>query len=508
MTFLRWSEHFVTHIDGVDRQHQGLVELVNAAAPALSCGDPSAADAQALIDRLAEYATTHFREEEQLMRDAGIDSNYLNQHVRSHRSFVEEVALMRRQVDTDSRLDGPQLLRFLASWLTFHILVEDQHLARQLRLLADQHSPAEAVALGRERRSESVQGVLTGALIDLFAVVSQRNRALVQINDQLQAAQSRLGELNASLEQQVTERTHELQRTNTELLHEQKALHQALETIERTQSQLLQSEKMSAVGQLAAGVAHEINNPIGFVSSNLGSLKHYVGQLLDIADADAPAIAALAADHPARLAAEQARQASELDFLRQDVPDLIRESADGLARVRKIVADLQDFSHVDQAEWLHADLNRGLESTLNVVSGDLKYKARIVRDFGDLPAVRCIPAQLNQVFMNLLVNAGQAIETTGTITLRTGHADGDAWIEIEDTGSGIPPEVQGRIFEPFFTTKPVGKGTGLGLSISWEIVQRHGGTISVDSEAGRGTCFRVRLPIAGPSLGGGKGSAR
>ena len=298
-----------------------------------------------------------------------------------------------------------------------------------------------------------------------------------------------------------------MQRTNAELLREQTALQQALETIERTQSQLLQSEKMSAVGQLAAGVAHEINNPIGFVSSNLGSLKHYVGQLLDIVDADAPAIAALAADHPARRAAEQARQDSEIEFLRQDVPDLLKESAEGLARVRKIVADLQDFSHVDEAEWQHANLNQGLESTLNVVSGDLKYKARVVRNFGDLPAVRCIPAQLGQVFMNLLVNAGQAIESTGTITLRTGHADGYAWIEIEDTGNGIPPEVQRRIFEPFFTTKPVGKGTGLGLSISWEIVQRHGGTISVDSEAGRGTCFRVRLPIAGPSLAGGKSSA-
>jgi len=187
--------------------------------------------------------------------------------------------------------------------------------------------------------------------------------------------------------------------------------------------------------------------------------------------------------------------------MREDIPALIGESAEGLARVRKIVADLKDFSHVDEGVWQDADINGGLESTLNVIWNELKYKAKVVRDLGDLPAVRCIPAQLNQVFMNLLVNAGQAIESAGTITLRSGYEDEHVWVEIEDSGGGMPPEVQKRIFEPFFTTKPVGQGTGLGLPISWEIIQRHEGTISVDSEPGRGTCFRIRLPVAGAQPG-------
>ncbi|HMX23601.1 MAG TPA: ATP-binding protein, partial [Accumulibacter sp.] len=166
--------------------------------------------------------------------------------------------------------------------------------------------------------------------------------------------------------------------------------------------------------------------------------------------------------------------------------------------VRKIVADLKDFSRMDEAEIQEADLNQGLDSTLNVVANELKYKAKVVRVFGDLPKVRCRPAQINQVFMNLLVNAGQAIDTTGTITLRTGQEGPCVWVEIADTGKGMSPEVRNRLFEPFFTTKPMGKGTGLGLSISRDIIHRHQGTITVASEPGVGTRFLIRLPVAGP----------
>jgi two-component system NtrC family sensor kinase len=349
-----------------------------------------------------------------------------------------------------------------------------------------------------EAKEDSAQAVLSEALIDLFGVVSARNRSLLQVNEELQAARSTLVGVNASLEKQIAERTCALTTSNDELLREQAELLKAMEAIERTQAQLLQSEKMAAVGQLAAGVAHEINNPVGFVRSNLGSLTNYVARLFAVVDLAVPAVAALAADHPARLAVEQAWRTAEVDFLREDIPALLAESAEGLERVRRIVADLKDFSHVQEAEWQDADLNRGLESTLNVVWNELKYKVTIVRDLGELPLVRCIPAQLNQVFMNLLINAGQAIESAGTISLRSGFEAEHAWVEIEDSGGGMPPEVVKRIFEPFFTTKPVGKGTGLGLPISWEIVQRHAGTISVNSEPGRGTCFRIRLPVAGP----------
>jgi two-component system NtrC family sensor kinase len=173
----------------------------------------------------------------------------------------------------------------------------------------------------------------------------------------------------------------------------------------------------------------------------------------------------------------------------------LQESSDGLARVRKIVADLKDFSHVDESEWQDADLNHGLESTLNVAWNELKYKATVVREFGEIPLVKCIPAQMNQVFLNLLINAGHAIETNGIITLRTRYQDARVTVEIEDTGQGIPDNIKDRIFEPFFTTKPVGKGTGLGLSISWDIIQRHHGTISIDSRVGHGTVFAICLPV-------------
>ena len=509
MAFMKWSEHFVTGIELVDRQHRGLVDLVNEAAPLLVGRETAGGgDIDALLERLSDYAATHFRDEEDLMAAASIDPSYLEHQSRCHHSFEDDIRLLRREMQLEGQINGQHLLRFLASWLTFHILVEDQRMARQLRLIAAGSSGADAALATREKRSDSATAVLTDALIDLLAVVSQRNRALTQTTEQLTAAQTKLTELNAALESQVDERTRELLKTNSELQREQDELHRAMETIERTQAQLLQSEKMAAIGQLAAGVAHEINNPIGFVSSNLASLKAYVDRLFAVIDAAAPVLAALAANHPARRALEGAQQTAELDFLREDIPDLIRETADGLARVRKIVADLKDFSHVDEAEWQDADLNKGLESTLNMIWSELKYKATIIRDFGDLPAVRCIPAQINQVFMNLLVNAGHAIEDKGEITITTERVgDTAVCIKVRDTGKGIAPDALPRVFEPFYTTKPVGKGTGLGLSLAWNIVERHRGRIEVASEEGQGTTFTVTLPIEAKSAGEGESRA-
>ena len=160
-----------------------------------------------------------------------------------------------------------------------------------------------------------------------------------------------------------------------------------------------------------------------------------------------------------------------------------------------LVRDLKGFSHVGDAEWQPVDLHEGLESTLNVVAHELKYKADLVREYGELPLVECMPFQVNQVFLNLLVNATQAMQSRGRITLRTGCDDEFAWVAVGDTGAGIEPAALGRIFEPFYTTKPVGVGTGLGLSVSWDIVRRHGGTIDVESVVGQGTTFTVRLPI-------------
>jgi PAS domain S-box-containing protein len=272
--------------------------------------------------------------------------------------------------------------------------------------------------------------------------------------------------------------------------------------LEQTQNQLLQSDKMASIGQLAAGVAHEINNPVGFVSSNLNTLRRYVAALLALVDAYAEAANAPAsADAADRLA--QALAAAELDYLKQDLPQLLDESAEGLSRVKKIVQDLKDFSRVDQADWQQADLNAGLESTLNVVRHEVKYKAEVVLRLAPLPLVLCLAGQLNQVFMNLIVNASQAIAEHGVITLASGSQDGWAWVQVDDTGSGMDAAVQRRIFEPFFTTKDVGKGTGLGLSLSFSIVKRHGGLMQVRSVPGQGSAFRVWVPIAGPVAAGG-----
>ena len=267
--------------------------------------------------------------------------------------------------------------------------------------------------------------------------------------------------------------------------------------LEATQNQLLQSDKMASIGQLAAGVAHEINNPVGFVSSNLHSLRQYVGDLLTLVDAYAVHCASPALPEGAtRLA--QVREKVELDYLKEDLPVLLDECADGLGRVKKIVQDLKDFSRVDQADWQEADLNAGLRSTLNVVQHEVKYRADVVLNLAPLPTVLCLAGQLNQVFMNLIVNASHAIAERGVITLSTGTQGEWVWVQVDDTGCGMTEDVRRRIFEPFYTTKDVGKGTGLGLSLSFSIVQKHGGAILVRSTPGVGSAFRVWVPIAGP----------
>jgi signal transduction histidine kinase len=265
--------------------------------------------------------------------------------------------------------------------------------------------------------------------------------------------------------------------------------------LEEAHNQLLQSEKMASLGQLAAGVAHEINNPIGFVTSNLGTLRRYAEQLIKLRATYEEAVGCLAEDSPVRLAIAAAREVAEADFLEADVLSVIAESSEGVTRVRRIVQDLKTFSHTGPAEWQWIDLNACLDSTLSIANNEIKYNAQVVREYGVVPEVECMASQLNQVFLNLLVNAAQAIVGHGTITLRTGSDAGNAWVEIEDTGSGIPAENLKRIFDPFFTTKPVGQGTGLGLSISYGIVRKHNGSIEVRSTPGQGSTFRVTVPL-------------
>jgi signal transduction histidine kinase len=274
--------------------------------------------------------------------------------------------------------------------------------------------------------------------------------------------------------------------------HKQFEQEQLIRKLEQANNQLLQSEKLAAIGQLAAGVAHEINNPIGYVFSNLQTLAGYVHDLLRIIDA------VDGADNLSDL--RQLKQSLEYDYIRSDVEALINESGDGIDRVKRIITALKDFSHIEEEEFRPADLHRGMDTTLNVVNNELKYKAEVIKEYGDLPEVECIPSQINQVVMNLLVNAAHAIEQQfGRISLRTGHEGDWVWLEVEDNGKGIEPRLLNRIYEPFFTTKPVGKGTGLGLALSYNIIQKHHGRIEVDSEVGQGTRFRIWLPVRQPA---------
>lgn len=468
-----WDARFDTGIPLVDTQHKQLVDAVNGLGNELMLGDVTEERLQMLFRQLAEYARLHFADEEKMMVELKVDQRHIDQHVAEHRQFVEQlVALWKTRTSIEKPAEAVH--GFLASWLTVHILGEDQVMARQMADLKNGLTPS--AAFDAEKRSEDPgTKVLLGALSRLYALLSKQNQALAAVN--------------VSLEERVKERTSDLAAANIQLAREQEELTELLGKVEEAQQQLLQSEKMAAIGQLAAGVAHEINNPVGFVNSNLGTLKTYVGQLLNV-------ITAYETGVPEDIAA--ARNKADIEFLRDDLPSLVAESQEGLSRVTKIVQDLKDFSHVDQAEHQRADLNAAIESTLNVVWNELKYKAEIVRELGDIPAVACVPAQINQVFMNLLVNAAQAIEHQGKIFVRSGAENNQAWFEIEDTGQGMSEEVRNRIFEPFFTTKPVGKGTGLGLSISYDIiVKKHGGNLDVRSTPGKGTCFRIWLPIDG-----------
>ncbi|NOY44960.1 MAG: PAS domain-containing protein [Deltaproteobacteria bacterium] len=269
---------------------------------------------------------------------------------------------------------------------------------------------------------------------------------------------------------------------------------------------LAQSEKMASVGQLAAGIAHEINNPVGFILSNLNRLAEYASDL-DRFGRRSSDLAASALDgrmdpREAWEAYLRARQEADLDFLLEDVAEIVADCREGAERIRKIVTDLKTFSHPGGDDWEYADLNRCLESTLNIAWNELKYDCDVERDFGELPQVLCRPQQLNQVFLNLLVNAAHAVKEKGQGRGRvrvTTRQEGDrVVVEISDTGVGIPPEHLRKIFDPFFTTKPVGKGTGLGLHLAAGIVRAHGGEIRVESTPGEGSTFRVVLPLVPP----------
>lgn len=305
-------------------------------------------------------------------------------------------------------------------------------------------------------------------------------------------------------------KTQEIENLNSRLVDQKtqieeknKKLEQTLKKLEETQAQILQSEKMASIGQLAAGVAHEINNPTGFVSSNLKTLIDYQKDLNDLVKMYRGFLSNLnekwEGRAPETVMAEVEKIAAheeevDIEFVQEDIMDLINDCREGTDRIKKIVIDLKDFAHPGEDRIQSTDINKGLESTLNVVNNEIKYVATVKKDFGDISPVDAYPQQLNQVFMNILVNAAQAIEVKGEISIKTRDVDGFVKITLSDTGSGISKENLSKIFDPFFTTKDVGKGTGLGMNIAYNIINKHNGTISVESEVGKGTTFTILLP--------------
>ncbi|WP_342806426.1 ATP-binding protein [Alteromonas sp. M12] len=313
-------------------------------------------------------------------------------------------------------------------------------------------------------------------------------------NARTEAYQQELELLNSTLEQKVEQRTTLLNQRNHQLEQINQELH-------ATQKQLTQSAKMASIGQLAAGVAHEINNPIGFVKSNLSSLEQYIDVYRQISTQVATVFANDTSQsvEPSKQKLIDIVNNEDLDFINEDAKDILSESVDGLDRITNIVKDLKQFSRADTEEKSWLDINDCIETTLKMVGNELKYHCEIHKDLGELPKIKMNFGKISQVLTNLLINAGQAIGEKGQITISTKVQNQDVVISVKDNGSGIAPDNLSKLFDPFFTTKDVGKGTGLGLSISYGIIQEHGGDISVTSKLNKGSCFTVTLPIQNDS---------
>lgn len=301
-------------------------------------------------------------------------------------------------------------------------------------------------------------------------------------------------------EEALEQRSRELYATRKRLEDDNQRLKNVHKALRETQAQLLQSEKMATVGTLAAGVAHEINNPTAYVASNLNSLEGYFRELTAVLDqyarlARAAEAGKLNGIRDALADVRKKERSVELSFLREDIAECLNDCLQGTRRIVDIVSQLREFSRADEQEFTSASLNSCVKSTLKIAAHEIGQRARVEQCLGHIPDIECHPGQLNQVILNLLVNAAQAIDADGVIRITTLMDGEEVRLTVSDNGCGMPEAVQAKIFEPFFTTKEVGKGTGLGLSMSYSIIQRHGGLIDVHSRPGEGTTFTIRLPV-------------
>jgi signal transduction histidine kinase len=365
-------------------------------------------------------------------------------------------------------------------------LILGSYLTGQLKGL---RRAAKSITRGNFEVSIDVKG--RDEIAEVTAAFNSMAESLRVASEKRNQAERELQELNQSLEVSVVRRTEQLEGRN-------KQLQAANEEIKAAQAQLLQSEKMASLGLLAAGVAHEINNPMSFVISNISTLQNYQEsyqwmlahyRLLAV-ETDLGKRAELLEQITAK------EQEVDMTFIEEDVDELLKDTQEGSLRIKEIVKGLKEFSHVDQNDkFIPYDLNQCIESTLKVVNNQLKYHCEVKLDLKPLPLTMISVGQMNQVFLNILVNAAHAIKEKGIIDVSSRVQGERILIDIADSGAGIDEDVQAKIFDPFFTTKDVNSGTGLGLSISYGIVEEHGGTIKVKSELGKGSCFTIELPI-------------
>lgn len=492
---LVWSDEYVTGIDPIDAQHKSIFKEIGSLAMGLLEGQ-SAHDLQNELVNLCKLLREHINFEEVMMYEEGCSEEMIWGHSEDHQIFLHHLNEASKDLLTQDEIRA--FVRYVVFWMRYHILTIDKPVCFQILEIRKGQTP-EAALEGSANVVLSAVPLILGNLHQTYSELYDSQLQVVHQNAYLRDAQHKLKDVNLELERHVAERTLELNKAHENLKQEYQRLQALNEKLESAQAQLLQSEKMAGLGQLAAGIAHEINNPVGFVNANLGTLNGYVDSLLNLISVFEQVSDELPPNVQKRL--NEMKSQMDLEYIRQDILDLLSESTDGLDRVKQIVQDLKDFARAGEAVWQESDLHKGLDSTLNVVWNELKYKAHIHKEYGDIPLVRCIPAQINQVFMNILVNAAHAIDSMGDITLRSGREGDQVWISITDTGKGMSEEVQRRIFEPFYTTKPVGKGTGLGLSLTYSIVQKHKGRLDVQSKEGEGSTFTLWLPIEGADQG-------
>lgn len=496
MAYMTWTEHFVTGVPLVDEQHKRLVDLVNEVAPHLvGVEHPDPIESAQVIGRLFEYADTHFRDEEAFMAETGLSPISVARHAVMHNGFVREVLALHRELE-DGTLAGSTLLRFLSSWLTFHILGADQTMALQARLIAEGTDPERARLLAHEaEEADSAHAVLQGSLLELFALTQERSDALASANRELRKVSLELAELNTVLEAKVRERTADLVDANHALELERNRLVETLDELKRAELALIQSEKLRAVGQLAAGLAHEINTPLQVVGDSLAFLAEGATALRDTC-----ADLAVQVDETQRVEVEQRH---ETDYFSTGIEQAATRARNGITRASELVRAILEFAHPGGSQPVPTDLAHLLTNTLQVAHGQLD-EIPVELELGPLPQLYCHPTALAQAVMNLLLNGRDAIREArqriagdrGRLVVRARAETDHVVIEIEDDGTGIPEEVVPHLYEPFFTTRPVGQGVGQGLSATRSaVVDLHGGRLSHTTRRGEGTTFCIRLPL-------------